>query len=161
LVRLILNITGAEMKLFATVLFSILSIASNAANAQSEKFQLVCTTSVRYYCSIKTGCKVNKDANPSVYKVKVDGENSITIQKYIGSNEASSWKAKSYRKDGSNKYQFIEDGILTTFSITNDRKKFTYMFDDGIDLYNSDLSLNKSPNSDLGGQIITGNCIPI
>jgi hypothetical protein len=62
--------------------------------------------------------------------------------------------------DSSDKYQFVENGVLTVFTITNDRKKFTYLIDDGVSLYNSDLSLKKIPDDDLGGQIVTGSCIP-
>jgi hypothetical protein len=115
---------------------------------------------VRFYCSIKSGCVANKDTNPSVYKVKADGSKSIKISKFIGGNNTSNWTANAHRVDSSDKYQFVENGILTVFTLTNDRKKFTYLVDDGVALYNSDLSLNKIPNDDLGGQIVTGSCIP-
>jgi hypothetical protein len=115
---------------------------------------------VRFYCSIKNGCETNKDANPSVYKIKADSPKSIKISKYVGGNNTSNWTAQAHRVDSSDKYQFVENGILTVFSITNDKKKYTYMADSGVVLYNSDLSLNKSPNENLGGQIESGSCIP-
>ena len=132
----------------------------NYSYAQTYKFEITCTASVRFYCSLKSGCVANKDTNPSVYKVKADGAKSINITKFIGGNKTSSWTAHVHSFDSSDKYQFVENGILTVFTITNDRKKFTYLVDDGIALYNSDLSLNKNPNDDLGGQIVTGSCIP-
>jgi hypothetical protein len=136
-----------------------LFLGCNISHAQTYKFEITCTASARYYCSVKSGCVINRDANPSVFKVKVNNSKSIEIKKYVGSNQPSIWTAKAHSLDGSDKYQFIEDGILTVFNITNDRKKFVYMMDDGIGLYNSDLSLNKKPNDDLGGQIETGSCI--
>jgi len=144
---------------YRIILFCLFFVC-NYSYAQTYKFELTCTASVRYYCSIKNGCTINKDANPSVYKVKADNSKSIKFSKYVGGNNTSNWTAQAHRVDSSDKYQFVENGILTVFSITNDRKKYTYMIDDGIDLYNSDLSLKKSPNEDLGGQIETGSCVP-
>jgi len=141
-------------------IFCVLFFVCNYSYAQTYKFEITCTASVRFYCSIKSGCVANKDTNPSVYRVKADGAKSISISKYIGGNNTSNWTANAHRVDSSDKYQFIENGILTVFTLTNDRKKFTYLVDDGIALYNSDLSLNKIPNDDLGGQIVTGSCIP-
>lgn len=132
----------------------------NETFAQSYKFEITCTASVRFYCSIKNGCETNKDVNPSVYKIKANSPKSIKISKYIGSKNTSNWTAQAHRVDSSNKYQFVENGILTVFSITNDKKKYTYIADSGVVLYNSDLSLNKSPTDDLGGQIESGSCIP-
>ena len=147
-----------NVKLFK--IFFILFLVCNCSYAQTYKFEITCTASVRYYCSTKSGCVINRDPNPSVFKVKVNNAKSIEIKKYVGSNQPSIWTAKAHSLDGSDKYKFIEDGILTVFNITNDRKKFVYMMDDGIGLYNSDLSLNKKPNDDLGGQIESGSCIP-
>jgi hypothetical protein len=140
-------------------IFFFLFFASNHSYAQTYKFEITCTASVRFYCSIKSGCVVNKDTNPSVYKVKADGSKSIKFSKFVGGNNTSNWTASAHRVDSSDKYQFVENGILTVFTLTNDRKKFTYLVDDGIALYNSDLSLNKVPNDDLGGQIETGSCV--
>lgn len=128
--------------------------------AQTYKFEITCTASVRFYCAIKSGCVANKDTNPSVYKVKAESPKLIKISKYVGGNNTSNWTAHAHRVDSSDKYEFVENGILTVFTVTNDRKKFTYLIDDGVALYNSDLSLNKIPNEDLGGQIVTGSCIP-
>ncbi|MFY9128295.1 MAG: hypothetical protein WAO82_06390 [Limnohabitans sp.] len=147
------------MKTFFSTLFFIF-FALNVASAQTYKFEVTCTASVRFYCSIKNGCETNKDVNPSVYKVKADSPKSIKISKYVGSNNTSNWTAQAHRVDSSDKYQFVENGILTVFSITNDKKKYTYMADSGVVLYNSDLSLDKSPNENLGGQIESGSCIP-
>jgi hypothetical protein len=138
----------------------LMFLTSNVSYAQTYKFEITCTASVRFYCSIKSGCVANKDTNPSVYKVKADGPNSIKIRKYIGGDNTSSWTANVHSFDSSDKYQFVENGVLTVFTITNDRKKFTYLIDDGVSLYNSDLSLKKIPDDDLGGQIVTGSCIP-
>ena len=132
----------------------------NVAYAQSYKISIICTASVRYYCAVKSGCVVNKDLNPSVYRVKSEGQNSIKLNKFINGEESTSWKARILRVDGLDRYQFVDDQILSVFSITNDRKKYTFMHNSGISLYNSDLSLNKIPDEDLGGQIETGSCIP-
>lgn len=140
-------------------IFCILFFVCKYSYAQTYKFEITCTASVRFYCSIKNGCVANKDTNPSVYRVKADGAKAVTISKYIGGNITSSWTAHAHKVDSTDKYQFVENGILTVFTVTNDRKKFTYLIDDGVSLYNSDLSLNKIPNDDLGGQIVTGSCI--
>jgi len=137
-----------------------LFLVSNYSYAKTYKFEITCTASVRYYCSLKSDCVINRDLNPSVYKIKADSPKSIKIRKFIGSENTSSWTAHAHRVDSSEKYQFIEEGILTIFNVTNDKRKFTYMGDSGISLYNSDLSLKKLPNEDLGGQIETGSCIP-
>jgi len=147
------------MKTYLSLPF-FMFLAFNISYAQTYKFEITCTASVRFYCSIKSGCVVNKDTNPSVYKVKADGPNSIKISKYVGGDNTSSWTANVHSFDSSDKYQFVENGVLTVFTITNDRKKFTYLIDDGVSLYNSGLSLKKIPDDDLGGQIVTGSCIP-
>jgi len=165
-VELLLNISALKyspnncMKNNFIKYFFCLFFVSNYSYAQPYKFEITCTASVRFYCSIKNGCETNKDVNPSVYKIKADNSKSIKISKYVGSNNTSNWTAQAHRVDSSDKYQFVENGILTVFSITNDKKKYTYMADSGVVLYNSDLSLNKSPNENLGGQIESGSCIP-
>jgi len=138
-----------------------LFLVSNYSYAQTYKFEITCTASVRYYCSLKSDCVINRDLNPSVYKIKADSPKSIKFRKFIGSENTSSWTAHAYRLgSGSDKYQFIEEGMLSTFTVTNDKRKFTHMFESGISLYNSDLSLKKIPDENLGGQIETGSCIP-
>ncbi len=149
-----------KVKQIQAVFLASLCLFCVSSLAQTYKFGITCTASVRFYCSVKKGCVANKDANPSVYKINAESPKSIKITKYVGSDKTSNWTAHAHSTDGSAKYEFVEDGILTVFTVTNDRKKFTYLIDSGIALYNSDLSLNKIPNDDLGGQIETGSCIP-
>ncbi len=148
-----------KFKVIAATLV-VVFLFSQYSFAQTYKFGITCTASVRFYCSVKKGCVANKDAHPSVYKVNAESSKSIKITKYVGGDKTSNWTAHAHSTDGSDKFQFVEDGVLTVFTVTNDRKKFTYLIDSGIALYNSDLSLNKIPNDDLGGQIETGSCIP-
>ncbi|MDA9771648.1 hypothetical protein N9D02_11490 [Emcibacteraceae bacterium] len=140
--------------------FVVVFFIYNTSHAETYEFELTCTSSVRFFCTVNSGCVVNKDLNPTVYKIQVENSDSIKIDKYVGGEKTSDWTVRRIGSDWLNKYHFVEDGVPSIFSITNDKRKFTHIYPSGISLYNSDLSLNQSPSEDLGGQIKTGSCIP-
>lgn len=144
------------MKIILLLLGFITSI-----NAAAESFKLVCTSKVRFYCADGVGCEVNRDAEPSQYKISyVNGK--ASFDKYIGIRNTSSWKATNLRSSSdTDKYAFLEDGITTVFHLTNDRKKFVYTYESGMTTYNLSLSLKKKLPDDLGAQIEKGNCLQV
>jgi len=70
----------------------------------------------------------------------------------------SSWNAVNIGGN-TDKYNFTEQGMSQILNLTNDLKRFSYIGDDGIAQYNSNLRLNKKPGEDMGGQIRIGTCM--
>ena len=131
-----------------------------ADHAWAINFKLTCITSVRHTCFVESGCKSIKDKEPSTYTVDFKSNSKISMSHFIGSTQMSSWDAVNIGGN-SDKYIFAEKGMSPIFTLSNDHKKFSYVGDDGIAQYNLNLSLNKKPNEDIGGQIRTGSCIKV
>lgn len=142
------------MKKFILVIGLLLSFS-----AVAESFKLICTSKVRFYCADGVGCEVNRDSEPSQYKISyVNGK--VSVEKYIGVRNTSSWKATNVRSSrDADKYAFVEEGITTVFHLTDDKKKFVYTYESGIASYNLSLSLKRKLPDDLGAQIEKGSCL--
>ena len=137
-------------------LLALLLCAS--ASTWAESFKLTCITSIRHACFVESGCKSIKDKEPSTYSIDFKSNSKISLSHFIGSTQMSSWNAVNIGGN-TDKYIFTEQGMSLVLNLTNDLKRFSYIGDDGIAQYNSNLSLNKKPVEDMGGQIRTGTCI--
>jgi hypothetical protein len=136
----------------------LFAILCTSTSTWAESFRLTCITSIRHACFVESGCKSIKDKEPSTYTIDYKSNSKISMSHFIGSTQMSSWNAVNIGGN-SDKYILAEQGMSPVLTLTNDLKRFSYIGDDGISQYNSNLNLNKKPDEDMGGQIRTGTCI--
>ena len=136
----------------------LFAILCTSTSTWAESFRLTCITSIRHACFVESGCKSIKDKEPSTYTIDYKSNSKISMSHFIGSIQMSSWGAVNIGGN-TDKYIFVEQGMSPVLTLTNDLKRFSYIGDDGISQYNSNLNLNKKPDEDMGGQIRTGTCI--
>ena len=119
---------------------------------------VVCTANTRSAC-YDSGCKVERDPTPSVYKISGLGEETIRIEKFIDGRRTSSYEASKW-SDRTDNFLYVETrSVLSTTAITNDKKKFVITMPSGLSSYNRDLYTFTKPDSDIGAQVETGSCV--